>query len=80
MPPKAKPVPPKVKNEDAEAVRRMKLKRLDDAWMVYKQDYNKRLDEALRPGSRMDPIPLQQEYIQKRNAYKAARKKLEQGK
>ena len=80
VPPKAKPVPPKVKNEDAEAVRRMKLKRLDDAWMVYKQDYNKRLDEALRPGSRMDPIPLQQEYIQKRNAYKAARKKLEQGK
>ena len=78
--PLPKPSPSKVKNDDAETVRRMKLKRLDDAWTAYKQDYNKRLDEALRPGSRTDPRPLQQEYFQKRSAYKEARKKLEQGK
>ena len=77
---KPKPLPSKEKKDDAEAVRRMKLKRLDDAWTAYKQNYNKRLDEALRPGSRTDPRPLQQEYFQKRSAYKEARKKLEQGK
>ena len=77
---KPKPLPSKVKKDDAETERRMKLKRLDDAWTAYKQDYNMRLDEALRPGSRTDPRPLQQEYFQKRNAYKEARKKLEQGK
>ena len=65
---------------EAEVERRTKIKKLDDAFAAYEKDYNKRLDEALKPGSRMDPISLQQEYLLKRRAYQKARKKLENGK
>ena len=65
---------------EAEAARRTELKQIDDAWKAYKQAYNKRLDEALKPGSRIDPRPLQQEYLLKRRAYMESRKKLEQEK
>ena len=63
-----------------EVERRAKLKQLDDAFKAYEIDYNKRLNEALTPGSRMDPISLQQEYLLKKRAYWTARKKLEKRK
>ena len=63
--------------KQAEAARRTELKRIDDAWKAYKQAYDRRLDEALKPGSRIDPSPLQQEYLLKRRAYMESRKKLD---
>ena len=63
---------------DAERERRTKIKQLDDAFAAYTLDYHKRLDEALKPGARTDPVSLQQEYLLKKRAYKEARKKLEE--
>jgi len=66
-----------MRKKQAEAARRAELKRIDDAWKAYQKTYNRRVDEALKPGSRIDPIPLQQEYLLKKRAYMECRKKLE---
>ena len=67
-------------DEETESERGAKLKQLDDAFAAYTLNYHKRLDEALKPGSRTDPVSLQQEYLLKKRAYKEARKKLEKRK
>ena len=61
---------------EAEKELREKLKQLDDAFAAYTLDYHTRLDEALKPGARTDPVSLQQEYLLKKRAYREARKKL----
>ena len=60
----------------AEKELRAKIKQLDDAFAAYTLDYHTRLDEALKPGARTDPVSLQQEYLLKKRAYREARKKL----
>ena len=77
---KAKESLARARDEAAEAERRAKIKQLDDAFASYTLDYHKRLDEALKPGARTDPVSLQQEYLLKRRDYKEARKKLEKRK
>ena len=67
-------------DEENERERRKKLKQLDDDFAAYTLDYHKQLEEALKPGSRADPVSLQQEYLLKKRAYKESRKKLENGK
>ena len=67
-------------DKEAQAERQKKLKQLDDAFAEYTLNYRKRLDEALKPGSRTDPVSLQQEFLVKRSAYREARKKLEKTK
>jgi len=68
------------REKQLEAARRVEIKRIDDAWKAYQKAYNRRLDEALKPGSRIDPMPLQQEYLLKKRAYMETRKILEQEK
>lgn len=67
-------------DKEAEDRRLAEIKRLDSEFAAYTLEYNKRLDEALKPGSRTDPVSLQREFLIKRNAYREARKKLEKTK
>lgn len=55
---------------------RAKLRELDDAFAVYTIDYEKKRDDAVKPGSAIDPEKLQQDYLIRRKAYRAGRKKL----
>lgn len=67
----------KAREEKSQRERKAKLDKLDASFKEYTRQYREKLDEALKPGSRIDPVQLQQEWLIKKRAYQAARKKLE---